>query len=164
MTAAFRIITALVLVTNASGCVTVSVGEKKGKKAEQLEVSVPPPPFKELDTSDADRAWQNTSTGSSIAYTSECFGSDPSLVSIQQTVLQGLSDVFVESETKLSYNSREALETQATGTVDGVKVKIRFLAFKKNNCNFTLNYFAMQKFFEKDLSAYQQFKEKFRAP
>lgn len=147
-----------------SGCVTVSVGEKKGKPAEDLQVSAPPSPFQEIKATDVDQAWQNPKNGNSIAYSSDCYGADPSLISIQQTVLQGLSDSSVDSEQKTTFNSREAIDTQAAGTVDGVKVKIRFLVFKKNNCNFTLNYFAVAKHFETDLPVFQTFLNKFRAP
>lgn len=146
------------------GCVTVSVGEKKGKPAENLQVDAPSAPFEELKTPDADRAWQNPRTGTSISYASDCGGMDPSLKAIQQTVLQGLTDVTVDAESKITFNSREALDTTASGNVDGVPVKIRFVTFKKNNCNFTLNYFAVARHFDSSLPTFQQFVSKFRAP
>ena len=146
------------------GCVTVSVSEKKGRPAENLEVVPPSAPFEELKTPDADRAWQNARNGTSISYASECGGADPSLKSIQQTILQGLTDINIEAEEKTNFNSREALDTTASGNVDGVAVRIRFLTFKKNNCNFTLNYFAVAKHFDSGLPAFQQFVTKFRAP
>ena len=146
------------------GCVTVSVGEKKGQPAQNIQVVPPTSPFEEMKTPDADRAWQNARTGTSISYTSDCGGADPSLKSIQQTVLQGLTEVTIESEDKTTFNSREALDTVASGSVDGVPVKIRFITFKKNNCNFTLNYFAVARHFASGLPAFQQFISKFRAP
>lgn len=148
-----------------AGCVTVNVGPGDDTKAKNVTFSQPLPPYVENGSKDADKAWQSSVNGNTISYHSACReASDPSLVAMQSNTLRGLENLKVLDEKRYDYNGREALDTLATGTVDGVLVKIRLVVFKKNGCNFDISYVALAKHYATDEKVFDKFISGFIVP
>lgn len=151
--------------TALTACVSVQIPTGSAKKASDMTYEAPEKPFSEIQAKNSDRAWLSATTGNTISFLSECdASSDPSLEQIQSESLAALSDLQVENSQRLTYNSREALQTTAAGEVDGVPVKLKLLIFKKNNCNYTLSYGGVAKNFAAETSAFDHFVRNFKVP
>lgn len=147
------------------GCVSVQLPGGKIKSAEGVQLVEPSKPFKSIKAVNADKTWLSDKTGNTISYLSDCGGTnDPSLQSLESESLSALNKLHVISSDSSNYNGREALQTVATGEIDGVAVKLHLLFFKKNGCNYTLSYGGVQKQFATELNYFEIFKEKFKAP
>ncbi|BEV69742.1 hypothetical protein AB1A81_15635 [Bdellovibrio bacteriovorus] len=145
------------------GCVSVNLPGRKSVPAKGVEFSSPGSPFKSIDAGNSDKAWLSSSTGNTISFVSDCGGADPSLQQMETESLAALSNLDVKSDT-LMFNGREARQSVATGTVDGIPVQLSLLVFKKNNCNYTLSYGGVQKQFAAELKHFEDFKAQFKAP
>lgn len=153
----------LVLFTGA--CVSVKIPTGSGTPAKDIKFDKPASPYEEIKVISGDRAWLSSKTGNTISFLSDCNGSsDPTLQQLESEPL-GVLDKLKIIETKtITYNGREALNTEAQGEVDGVAVKTTLLVFKKNNCNYTLSYGGLLKNFENEKKHFQTFAENFKAP
>lgn len=144
-------------------CVSVNLPGRKSVPAKGVEFSSPASPFKSIDAANSDKAWLSSSTGNTISFVSDCGGADPSLQQMETESLAALSNLDVKSDT-LMFNGREARQSVATGTVDGIAVQLALLVFKKNNCNYTLSYGGVQKQFAAEQKHFEDFKAQFKAP
>lgn len=149
-----------------TGCVTVNLGGgSEGKRAEGVALREPSNPFSKEKRGDVDGAWKNPSNGNVISYLSDCRDpSDPTLETIVQGVVAGLSELKYESNERRLFQSREALRVVASGKVDGVPSKTELLVFKRNQCIYILSYVGVQRAFEANRSDFEKFVEGFRAP
>ena len=157
----FFILAFMMLLLN--GCVTVELPGGKTAKATEVQFVPPPRPFAEIKTSDADHAWRNPMNGNTISYLSAC-GSDPTLDSLRMSVIQGLDEQGKVQTKDVKFNEREAIETWADGTVDGVAIRLRTLVFKRNGCNYTLTYLGPGAKYATDEPAFNQFEQRFHVP
>lgn len=145
-------------------CVSVNLPGGKSTPAKGVEYSSPASPFKTINSENADKAWMSTATGNTISFSSDCHGADPSLQQMESESLAGISNLEIESANSVMYNGREARQTIATGSVDGIAVQISMVVFKKNNCNYTLTYGGVQKHFVQEEKHFEEFKARFKAP
>lgn len=148
------------------GCVSVNLGpDNTAKRAVGVKVTDPTAPFSREARTDVDGAWKNGKTGNLISYLTDCQDStDPSLDSIVQGAVMGLSDLKIESSDSPTIQGRESRHVIASGKVDGVPSKIDLLAFKRNHCIYILSYVGVQKAFDLDHSQFGKFIQDFRAP
>jgi hypothetical protein len=147
------------------GCVSVSLGNNKSKKAQDLKMQEPKSPFHSIKTDNADSAWQSDKTGNTIAVLSECnTPTDISLKSLESDSLTALSQIKIVNSEKLTFNNREAIQTVSEGKVDGVPIRLELLVFKKNYCNYTLSYVGRKASFDSERDFFEQFLKYFEAP
>jgi hypothetical protein len=74
--------------------------------------------------------------------------------------MSALTDVKIgETHDAIYFSDRAAYEVTASGKIDGVKAKIWLLVFKKNGCNFTLSYMGSAKSFDRERTAFEEFKK-----
>ena len=147
------------------GCVSVSIGSHKAQKAGETQVQPPAKPFVEKSIGRADGAWQNPNNGNTISYYTSCHESaELSLEAMQSELLSALDSSSILKSEHTSSNGRDALRAEATGQVDGVPTHMQTLVFKKNGCNYSLNYVGVESSFARDLKAFQSFIDGFRAP
>jgi len=91
------------------GCVNVSLGGHERKQASGVNYSVPKGPFVKDSRSDVDAAWINPKNGNLISFLSDCQDeTDPSLTSIVDGTVNGLSELKVESNSSPTVQDREA--------------------------------------------------------
>lgn len=155
----------LLLFFHLLGCVSVNIDGGKPVKSTDVKFQEPKNPFKKISNSTVDVAWQNTKNGNTIAYLSECkLKADISLQTMETESLAALANLKVNKSEVKEYNEREAKEVIAEGQVDGIPVKIKLMLLKKNECNYTFSYVGRKKFFDSDMSVYQQFLDGFQAP
>lgn len=149
-----------------NGCVSVNLGNKDIAKSQTVRFKAPDRPYESIDLKSADKAWQSQNTGSTISYLSVCNDpSDPSLEALRDGTLRGIDNLNVEKESRWDFNAREALRTKATGRLDGVKIKIDLVTFKKNYCNYTLSLVGVEsRFGSTDQQQFDRFVGEFTAP
>lgn len=161
----FLLAPTLVFFLALASCVTVNLGSGKTTTAQGVSFNQPAKPFEPAAVKDADKAWQNKDNGNMISYLSTCNDSaDPTLQAARGDFFNSVSNLKIIKENELIYNGREALATVAEGTVDGVKMRLELLLFKKNNCMYTLSYVALANSFNDNHEQYKQFAESFQAP
>ncbi len=146
------------------GCVSVNVGPQKPEIAKHVGISEPKAPFKKTKIEGFDRSWKSDSTGNSLGYISECNASDASLNQLELDALSVLQTSRVQKTQELEFNGRGARESWVEGTVDGVKISMVILVFKKNGCQYTLSMVGPQSKFAQEVSAFQEFKAGFVVP
>lgn len=149
----------------ATACVSVELPSTKSRKSTDMVFNTPAAPFEELKSESADKVWLSTKTGNTISFLSECENmADPSLKQLENDSLSALGNPQIESTSPMSYNGREAVQTTATGSVDGVAIKLKLLVFKKNNCSYTLSYAGVAKNFSSELKRFDDFVKDFKVP
>ena len=146
------------------GCVSVKLSQEQLAKSKHINYTPPSKPFKTFQTPSADRAWKNKKTGSSISYLSSCNEpGEPDLNAIKNNTLSGINDLKILSEKNITFNKREALHVQSTGFLDGIKIHLNLIIFKKNRCNYTLTFISLDSFYEADIKHFNAFVENFEA-
>ena len=147
-----------------SACVSVNIGPKAGLKSSEVKFSAPPAPFDAIGNVPADGAWQNKKNGNTISFYSVCNDpADPPIDVVMRDLfaeLEGLKTVHTENRT---FDSREALDTEVEGRLDGVPTRIHAVVYKKNSCTYTLSYIGVPKSFEEDRPRFANFLGNFRA-
>lgn len=158
-------LTILFLSIIQTGCVSVNLGNEKIAKSKSVDYKSPGKPFESIDIKNADKAWKNPETGTTLSYLSICNDpADPTLASLRDSTIAGIEELKTLSEEVVSFNGRQAIKTSATGQLDGVKILIKLLIFKKNNCNYTISLVGVQDKAEKDLEKFDIFTNGFSAP
>lgn len=147
-----------------AGCVSVNIGPKKPGRAENVRASAPGGAFAAVKDTAADQAWQSAKTGNTISYLSECPEPPMSLENLTAESLAVLRDREVLAQETKFFNARAALDTLATGTLDGIAMKTRALVFKRNGCSYLITYTARQTHFDEEEAFYRRFLESFQAP
>lgn len=148
-----------------AACVTVNVGEETPKKSSNILYMEPNKPFEEHQLLNADKAWVSKKTGNVISFTSECpKNSDPSLESLTKETLQSLDHVEIVEKTNINFNSREAVQTSAKGSIDGVPLAMKAVIFKKNSCNYRIIYSGLVTKVSSEEKYFEDFTREFKAP
>lgn len=147
-----------------SSCITIGVS-KDPQPAKNLEFRTPASPFSNLKSKTGDKAWISSKTNNVISYISDCApNQDPSLDQLEQEALSGLEKLEIKSREEIPYNQRTARTTIGEGFIDGVKVKLNVLSFKKNTCSYNLIYGGVAERFDSESQEFKTFTENFRAP
>lgn len=148
-----------------SACVSVNLGSRQAKRASGVNYSEPNKPFTKESRSDVDGAWKNSKNGNLISFLTDCQDeSDPSLDSIVQGTLTGVSALNIEKKDSPTVQGREGRRILASGKVDGVPTQIDLLVFKRDSCIYILSYVGVQSAFAADHSQFDRFVNGFRAP
>lgn len=154
----------LPLIFLLNSCITIG-GSKDPQPAKNLEVGSPEGSFAILKSKTGDKSWKSSRTNNVISYLSDCApNQDPSLDQLDQDALAGLEKMEIKTREEVPYNQRTGRNTIAEGFIDGVKVKLNVLSFKKNNCSYTLIYGGVSDRFDSEASVFKKFTESFKAP
>lgn len=157
-------VAAALLEISSLGCVSVNLAGDKVERANDIQFTAPGSPFAELKTT-ADRAWKSTTTGSTIAFLSTCGeAGDLPLESLSQDLLSGFEDSQELKRSKTSFDSREALDVDIKGKLDGVLTRTRAIVYKKNRCSYSITFVSLPKNTELDSATFETFLASFRAP
>lgn len=152
------------LLTHIS-CVSVKLGNEDVTKSSTVQVKKPTAPFESISLKNADQAWQNKRTGTTLSYLSICNDTnDPTLESLRDSTLRGLENITVQKEEVVPYNKREGLKSEVSGQLDGVKVVVKLMIFKKNFCSYTISMVGIQGKYNSDATQFDSFVEGFVAP
>lgn len=155
----------LILLTLASACVSVNVRPAAPRHAENLKFSEPVSPFQKQSDSAADFVWQSQKTGNTIAVISECKTTmETPLEALETDTINAMTDPQIVSTSHLTYNDREAIQTTATGLMDGIAIQMKVVTFKKNACNFILTYVGRASMVAREQSTFENFLKGFKAP
>lgn len=147
-----------------NSCITIG-GSKAPQPARNLEFKAPQIPFRDLDSKTGDQAWISSKTNNVISYYSDCTPTqDPSLDQLEQEALASLEKVEIKQRDEFTYNQRVARNSVAEGLVDGVKVKLNVISFKKNSCSYNIIYGGLAERFDSESAVFNLFIQNFRAP
>ena len=161
----YKITFPLLIILAASGCALLGGNEEMGKKNNQIKYKNPQSPFEEVTVSSADKVWQSSKTGSTIAVNSLCKNTeDPSFENLKKNILAGFENLKVDKTENITFDEREAQKMKISGTTDSVPVTINLLIFKKNSCSYDIAYIARTNHYEKEKLIYEKFLEGFHAP
>jgi hypothetical protein len=75
-----------------------------------------------------------------------------------------MTDPQIVSTSHLTYNDREAIQTTATGFMDGIAIQMKVVTFKKNACNFIVTYVGRSSMVAREESTFANFLKGFKAP
>jgi hypothetical protein len=160
-----RFATLIILGFSLSGCVSVKLAQQEAKRATGVKFSAPAKPFSPDGTKEVDAAWQNPKNGNLISYLTDCQDdNDPTLDTILQGALGGITELKFDKKESPAIQGREARRVVVSGKVDGVPTGIDMIAFKRDSCIYILSYVGVQKTFNEDHAAFDRFVEGFRAP
>ena len=165
----------LIFIGSAPACVSVSIGAPKIEKSSGVGFTAPTSSFKILDGHRADAAWNNSATGSTIAYQSNCGDtSDAPLESIATDLFTGFEQSKELRNERIPFDGREALDKEIEGKVDGVMTRVHAIIYKKNRCSYVLTFVALTKSLvadnghkaaiNGDVSQFEKFAASFKAP
>jgi len=161
----FSTLSATIIPLFFAGCVSVSLATKAEKRATGVKYNAPTNPFESENRHDVDGAWKNPKTGNLISYISDCQDeNDPSLDSVLQTAMGGLTEMKTEKKESPTIEGREGRRALVAGKVDGIASKIDMLAFKRDDCIYILSYVGVAHAFDSDHAAFDKFIEGFRVP
>jgi hypothetical protein len=152
----------IALLLSQSGCVSVQLGGSKAKKSDNISVDTPDSPFVQISDSNSDQTWQNQKTGNTISYLSECPQPEASLEAIAAEFNLALGSIEGLKKEKTFFAGREALRSNATGQIDGIKMQLYSIVVKKNGCSYVLTYVGRSDRFEQDYRAYEHFLSRVR--
>jgi hypothetical protein len=147
------------------GCALLGSDDDPVQKNTAIKLEVPPTPWREVHISSADRVWQSTETGNTIAINSMCQRySDLSLKKLQENILAGVENLKIRTEAKTMFKGREAERVVVDGTTDGIPIVVDLLILKKNGCTYDLAYIARDKTFDQERKIFEKFLTGFNAP
>ncbi|MBX7231946.1 MAG: hypothetical protein K1X29_07650 [Bdellovibrionales bacterium] len=157
-------ITLLLIFSGA--CVSIDLPTKSNSHtAENVIFQNPPAPYEKIESKNVDSAWKNKHNGTIISFVSECSEqNDPSLKSLKEDTLYGLSQREVLEESITPFLDREALRTRVKGKVDGVLTYLNLLVFKKNGCSYIISQVQVPPLQSNDQTIFTQFLKEFRTP
>lgn len=145
-----------------TGCISVNLKPSSGKRAENYDYQEPAKPFVRISSDGADHAWQSSATGNTLVVMSECSASDPSLEILRDDTLNAMAKPEILTAGSTTLLSREALETHAKGSVDGVPVEMKNIVTKRNGCQYQISYVGGKNRFQEELSFFEKFKQGFK--
>ncbi len=105
-------------------------------EAVRFRVGPVPSSWRKLEVEDARLAFRDDSANATVAVNGRCGldGDDVPLASLTQHLFLQFTDRTQISQTKVSLDGREALRTEISAALDGVKKQYLVYVLKKNNC------------------------------
>jgi hypothetical protein len=110
----------------------------------RFRVGPVPSSWRRLDVEDARLAFRDDSANATVAVNGRCGldGDDVPLASLTQHLFLQFTERTLISQTKLSLDGREALRSELSAALDGVKKQYLVYVLKKNSCVYDFMYIA----------------------
>lgn len=159
-----RLFAGFFLAALSSACVSVNLPKSSQGKAADVGFSAPEAPFEAFKSETADKAWKNKDTGATISYLSDCNDNPESLENFERESANALKDGKVLSVEDAEFNGRPARRSAIEGTVEGIKMRMALLVFRKNSCDYILTHAARATAFARTTGDFEKFQREFRAP
>lgn len=147
-------------------CAILGSGDPPPEKSSGVEFHAPTNPFSESPLAGgADKAWQSSKTGSTIAFNSHCEkGRDMSLEGLQKGILNGIENFKIEKRSSYSIKGGEGERISGTGTAEDIEIKMDIVIMRKETCSYDLVYISRAKAFSQELAHFEKFLERFKIP
>jgi len=109
------------------------------RKSTWYKIDFSDPDWEKISPDKSDMAFLNKETGSILILNSLCKKYEQtSLGQLSSKILSGLSNLEIEESREFIFSGREAISVNASGTLDGVKVKLKIMTFKKDRCTYDI--------------------------
>ena len=156
---------ALALVSLAAACAgshgTYSDGHFVSDRA-KYTFAPPAEGWVEVTLPTANAAWHNPALAASLMVNSHCEGvSDSPLEGLTSDLLMGMTEREILSQERVPASKREALQTVATGKLDGVPRKLELFVMKKDGCVYDIVLDASPEHFESARTAFAKVRDGF---
>jgi hypothetical protein len=143
------------------GCAILFGSENDITKSADVHYQSPPEPYTQIAVSSADRVWQSTHTGNTIAFNSGCGGDN--VTRKAQDFLSGVNELKTKNDRTITIDGVQGEHVRAVGQTQGVPIEVVVITYQKGNCIYDLTYVARQSKFEEELPLFDRFAEKFHA-
>lgn len=163
----FRNLVFISLFFSLTSCVSVKIAgtDSTLSKFDQAHFTEPQIPFQKKSIPSGDFSWVSRNTGNIISYLSECSKiKDIDLKSLEADAVSSLENPIVEQSIVQDFNNRKAIFSKIIGEIDGVKLFLELVIFKKNNCSFTLSYTGKVGKQSEESSHFTSFYKSFQVP
>jgi hypothetical protein len=152
------------VVLGTAGCLCGGGGHFRDNRFEDAhvayDVGAPGEPWRRVEVETANVAWYNDAHGASLLVNSHCEGvGDAPLAGLTSELTMGMTDRVLEEPRLLPFAGREAMETVATGKLDGVPRKLMLFVLKKDGCVYDVVYDASPAHFEAGIAAYRRVRD-----
>ncbi len=129
------------LLATTTACVSIHLKGPQIQRAEGLQFTPPPLPFKQVQIVDVDWAWHNPDSQTSISILSECGDVRRlKLDQVEQSLLREMTDGRLVSSKPLTYQGVAARHTQMKGHLDGQFAFYQARLFIKGNCLYLISH------------------------
>jgi hypothetical protein len=155
---------ALLLVHLMASCATKKsyVNSVFQKDRARYHVKPPGPGWSPVRIPEADLAWVNEASGSSLLVNSMCKNAgDAPLLALTGHLLIGMTDQKVNSQNTLPWSGREALETDVLVKIDGVPRRLMTFVMKKDACIYDIVFAAPPTKFDEQVPVYFKVRDQF---
>jgi hypothetical protein len=121
------------LILLVSSCSLFSSDE--GPDKSEYSIDFIHPDWQEIPPEDSDRAFLNRKNGDVIIANSFCNKyQDNELSTLAERALSGIGKLTYENKMETTFNNKEAYIIYANGKLDGVKVYLKLMNYRRNNC------------------------------
>jgi hypothetical protein len=146
---------AAALVISACGTGKSFVGNHFEDRHVDYRVGSPGSGWRQLQLETSNISWFNDATGAALLVNSHCEGvQDSPLEGLTGELLIGTTEREVLEQTVRPWSGREAMETIATGKLDGVARKNALFVVKKDGCVYDIVYDAPVANFDAGYASY----------
>jgi hypothetical protein len=131
-----RVVVGVVALLSAIGCSGPELKDNHFENSHvRYEITPPGEGWTPLKLETANAAWHNSSLNASLLVNSHCEGvADSPLEGLTSDLLMGMTDRAIEKQEVKPWAKREAMESTATGKLDGVARKLQLFVLKKDGC------------------------------
>jgi hypothetical protein len=146
---------AAALVISACGTGKSFVGNRFEDRHVEYRVGAPGDGWREVQLETSNISWFNDAIGAGLLVNSHCEGvQDSPLEGLTGELLIGTTERDVLEQTVRPWSGREAMETIATGKLDGVARKHALFVVKKDGCVYDIVYDAPVSSFDAGFASY----------
>ncbi len=164
----FHLAIAVCFVLLFGSCVSFRINSLRDRKAEKVEFTPPPLPYKKAQHTNLDALWENAKNKSSLSFFSNCSSSLPftSLKDLQENILSDLRSFYIFNREKKTHQGQPARYLKLTELNPKKRKKqIELFLFKKGSCFYVLNFiFPKQAKATVDKTIFNNFINAFRVP
>lgn len=159
-----RLITGIFLALASSACVSVNLPTGSKGKSADVAFSAPSDGFEAFKSATADKAWKHKDSGATISYLSDCNDNPDGLENFERESAGAMKEGKVISSDDVEFNGRPARRSTVEGAIEGIKMRMSFIVFRKNSCDYILTHAARAATFTKTAGDFDKFLQGFRAP
>lgn len=144
------------------GCASLDINVEE-KKSENYKIGKLPKHWEAIQDTQADASFSSLRSAATIYINSLCERyNNASLDILSQNLLRGVDDVEIEVEEFVTLSNRKAKHTVATGSLDGVQVKMNIYVLRKDYCLYDFTYTARPGNYEKDVKDFENLLHTFK--
>jgi len=143
-------------------CVSVRIAKKEIEPAKNYKIENPVKPFELMSSPFADLSWKSIKTSSVIAIQTECAKGLRSISTVENDYIQSIEGArVIHKKNLVNKNKIEFSQILTQGKSENKDLKLMVNTFQKENCSYSLLYFAEPANFESEIKYFDFFTNTF---